>query len=86
MFNFLKNREESDKKATQKNTQTKSNSVQKENSQGGSVGSSLKKWVNSSEEIADKDIKNKNKAQKTSGASNSDPKIREHKHSHGRGL
>lgn len=43
MFNFLKNREESNKKATQKNTQTKSNSVQKENSQGGSVGSSLKK-------------------------------------------
>lgn len=83
MFNFLKNREESNKKATQKNTQTKSNSVQKER---GSVGSSLKKWVNSSEEIADKDIKNKNKAQKTSGASNSDPKIREHKHSHGRGL
>ena len=66
MFNFLKNREESNKKATQKNTQTKSNSVQKENSQGGSVRSSLKKWVNSSEEIADKDIKNKNKAQKTS--------------------
>lgn len=64
MFNFKKNREESNKKATQKNTQTKSNSVQKENSQGGSVGSSLKKWVNSSEEIADKDIKNKNKAQK----------------------
>ena len=37
MFNFKKNREESNKKATQKNTQTKSNSVQKENSQGGSV-------------------------------------------------
>lgn len=64
MFNFLKNREESNKKATQKNTQTKSNSVQKENSQGGSVGSSLKKWVNSSEEIADKDIKTKIKRKK----------------------
>lgn len=86
MFDFLKNRKESNQKSTQKNTQTKSNSVQNENSQGGSVGNSLKKWVNSSEEIANNDIKNKNEAQKTSGASNNDPKIREHKHSHGHGL
>ncbi len=86
MFDFKKKREELSQKATQKNTQTKSNSVQNENSQGGSIGNSLKKWVNSSEEIADNDIKDKTEAQKTSGASNSDPKIREHKHSHGHGL
>ena len=88
MFDFLKNKKQSNTNSSKKNsqttTQTKSNTVKNGNSQSNAFKNSLKAQTYSTKQAAVNQIHRDNAGKKSS--SNTDFKIRDHSHSHGRGL
>lgn len=88
MFDFLKNKNKSNTNANKQkaptSTQTKSNTVKNGNSQSNAFKNSLKAQTYSTKQAAVNQIHRDNAGKKSS--SNTDCKIRDHSHSHGRGL
>ena len=88
MFDFLKNKKQSNTNANKHKapapTQTKSNTTKNENSQSNAFKNSLKAQTYSTKQAAVNQIHRENAGKKSS--SNTDCKIRDHSHSHGRCL
>ena len=88
MFDFLKNKNQSNTNTNKQKaptpTQTKSNTTKNGNSQSNAFKNSLKAQTNSTKQAAVNQIHRDNAGKKSS--SNTDCKIRDHSHSHGRGL
>ena len=88
MFDFLKNKNQSNTNTNKQKaptpTQTKSNTTKNGNSQSNAFKNSLKAQTYSTKQAAVNQIHRDNAGKKSS--SNNDCKIRDHSHSHGRGL
>ena len=88
MFDFLKNKNQSNTNTNKQKaptpTQTKSNTTKNGNSQSNAFKNSLKAQTYSTRQAAVNQINRTNAGKKSS--SNTDCKIRDHSHSHGRGL
>lgn len=88
MFDFIKNKKQSNTNANKQKapapTQTKSNTAKNGNSQSNAFKNSLKAQTYSTKQAAVNQIHRDNTGKKSS--SNTDCKIRDHSHSHGRGL
>ena len=88
MFDFLKNKNQSNTNTNKQKaptpTQTKSNTTKNGNSQSNAFKNSLKAQTYSTKKAAVNQIHRDNAGKKSS--SNTDCKIRDHSHSHGRGL
>ena len=88
MFDFLKNKKQSNTNANKQkaptHTQTKSNTAKNGNGQSNAFKNSLKAQTYSTKQAAVNQIHRDNAGKKSS--SNTDCKIRDHSHSHGRGL
>lgn len=88
MFDFLKNKNQSNTNTNKQKaptpTQTKSNTTKNGNSQSNAFKNSLKAQTYSTRQAAVNQINRNNAGKKSS--SNTDCKIRDHSHSHGRGL
>ena len=88
MFDFLKNKKQSNTNANKQKapapTQTKSNTAKNENSQSNAFEKGLNTQTYSTKQAAVNQIHRENAGKKSS--SNTDCKIRDHSHSHGRGL
>lgn len=88
MFDFLKNKNQSNTNTNKQKaptpTQTKSNTTKNGNSQSNAFKNSLKAQTYSTKQVAVNQIHRDNAGKKSS--SNTDCKIRDHSHSHGRGL
>lgn len=88
MFDFIKNKKQSNTNANKQKapapTQTKSNTAKNGNSQSNAFENSLKAQTYSTKQAAVNQIHLDNAGKKSS--SNTDCKIRDHSHSHGRGL
>lgn len=88
MFDFLKNKNQSNTNTNKQKaptpTQTKSNTTKNGNSQSNAFKNSLKAQTYSTRQAAVNQINRNNVGKKSS--SNTDCKIRDHSHSHGRGL
>jgi hypothetical protein len=88
MFDFLKNKNQSNTNTNKQKaptpTQTKSNTTKNGNSQSNAFKNSLKAQTYSTKQAAVNQIHRDNAGKKSS--SNTDCKIRDHSHSHGRGL
>lgn len=88
MFDFLKNKNQSNTNTNKQKAptpiQTKSNTTKNGNSQSNAFKNSLKAQTYSTRQAAVNQINRNNAGKKSS--SNTDCKIRDHSHSHGRGL
>ena len=88
MFDFLKNKKQSNTNANKHKapapTQTKSNTTKNENSQSNAFKKGLNAQTYSTTQAAVNQIHRENAGKKSS--SNTDCKIRDHSHSHGRCL
>ena len=88
MFDFLKNKNQSNTNANKQKasapTQTKSNTAKYGNSQSNAFKNGLNAQTYSTEQAAVNQMHRENAGKKSS--SNTDCKIRDHSHSHGRGL
>ena len=88
MFDFLKNKNQSNTNTNKQKaptpTQTKSNTTKNGNSQSNAFKNSLKAQTYSTKQAAVNQIHRDNAGKKSS--SHTDCKIRDHSHSHGRGL
>lgn len=88
MFDFLKNKNQSNTNTNKQKaptpTQTKSNTTKNGNSQSNAFKNSLKTQTYSTRQAAVNQINRNNAGKKSS--SNTDCKIRDHSHSHGRCL
>lgn len=88
MFDFLKNKNQSNTNTNKQKaptpTQMKSNTTKNGNSQSNAFKNSLKAQTYSTRQAAVNQINRNNAGKKSS--SNTDCKIRDHSHSHGRGL
>lgn len=88
MFDFLKNKNQSNTNTNKQKaptpTQTKSNTTKNGNSQSNAFKNSLKAQTYSTKQATVNQIHRDNAGKKSS--SNTDCKIRDHSHSHGRGL
>ena len=88
MFDFLKNKNQSNTNTNKQKaptpTQTKSNTTKNGNSQSNAFKNSLKAQTYLTRQAAVNQINRNNAGKKSS--SNTDCKIRDHSHSHGRGL
>lgn len=88
MFDFLKNKNQSNTNTNKQKAptpiQTKSNTAKNGNSQSNAFKNSLKAQTYSTRQAVVNQINRNNAGKKSS--SNTDCKIRDHSHSHGRGL